>query len=90
VEALDIFRACKNRDDVMSMSGELKALEKKYLREMTSFDLYDFALETRVSRHMEEYRVNNLQRATMKFFSSFGDDIMPGESVSVVVSDRIA
>ncbi|QRF75195.1 DNA polymerase [Thermoplasmatales archaeon] len=88
VEALDIFRACKNRDDVLSMSGELKALEKKYLREMTSFDLYDFALETRVSRHMEEYRVNNLQRATMKFFSSSGDDIMPGESVSVVVSDR--
>ena len=88
MEALDIFRNCKNRADILSMAGELKALERRYVRELATFSLYDFAIETRVSRHMEEYRVNNLQRAAMKFFSSSGDDIMPGESVQVIVSDR--
>ncbi len=88
MEALDIFRNCKNRADILSMAGDLKALEQRYVRELATFSLYDFAIETRVSRHMEEYRVNNLQRATMKFFSSAGDDIMPGESVQVIVSDR--
>lgn len=87
-EALDIFRNCKTAAEILAMSPELKKLESRYIREISSFDLYDFAIDTRVTRRAEDYKVNNIQKAAIKLFTRSGDDIMPGESVSIIISDR--
>ncbi|MEM0155408.1 MAG: type B DNA-directed DNA polymerase [Thermoplasmataceae archaeon] len=87
-EALDIFRNCKTTTEILSMSQELKKLEARYIREMSSFDLYDFVIDTRVTRRAEDYKVNNIQRAAINLFMHSGDDIMPGESVPIIISDR--
>lgn len=87
-EALDIFRNCENTGEITNMYPELKKLENRYTREISSFNLYDFVLDARVTRRSEDYKVNNIQRATIKLFSGSGDDIMPGESVPIIVTDR--
>jgi DNA polymerase I len=66
---------------------EYKKIKDYYLNHMERFDTISFSLSVRPSKYISDYKVNNIQKSAIKSFYENGIEIMPGQTMSVIVND---
>ena len=88
MEALELFRNCRNRSEIASKFMDLENLKSRYLAMIRKAPWDKLKSGFHVTRHQEEYRVRNLQSSIIREFQSSGLDVNPGERKYVTVVDR--
>ena len=88
VECLEVLKECKFAADIPSKKKDLLSIRDRYLKDLGRSDSSDYMMHFRITRHHDEYRVNNLQKSVLKAYMSGGIDINPGESVEAIVMNR--
>ena len=87
-EALDLFRSCNGRLQILERKDDLERLKEKYLNMICRASWDKLSSSFHITRHSEEYRVRNIQSSIINEFRRSGIDIMPGERRSATVVDR--
>lgn len=86
LEALDILNSCRNSRDIALKEGEIIDLEKRYIKDLWKALPEDLQLNVSASKHLPDYRVNNLQKRTLEEFDSAGIELQPGQAAKVIVT----
>jgi DNA polymerase I len=90
----------KAQEDVLRLLEELEPgvndhyiqsryveLKNRYMGNIDKFQKSDFLLTLRPSKYYQDYRVNNIQKASMESLMEDGIEIMPGQSMNVIIND---
>ena len=64
-------------------------LKDRYVRNIDRFPKSDFSLTLRPSKYYEDYMVENIQKASMESLMEDGIEIMPGQSMNVIINDSV-
>ena len=84
--ALEELRECKNAGEIYSKKAVIEDLKRKAIMGIGMADPEDMFIHVTPSRHADEYRVNNIQKASMEKYSESGMDIYPGQDIRVIVN----
>ena len=87
VECLEVLKECRVAADIPSKKKDLLSIRDRYMKDLGRSGSSDYMVHFRITRHHDEYVVNNLQKSVLKAYMSGGMDINPGESVEAVVTD---
>ena len=87
-EALELFRTCHGRWQILERKDDLESLKEKYLNMIGTASWDRLSSGFRITRHSEEYRVRNVQSSIIKEFRRSGLDIIPGERRKATVVDQ--
>lgn len=86
IAALDILNGCRNKEEIIGKWDAIQELKRRAMKEVGKADPEDLYLHVTPSRHPEEYKVNNIQKASIEVYRSNGIDVNPGQEVSVIVN----
>lgn len=64
-------------------------LKDRYVRNIDRFPKSDFSLTLRPSKYYEDYMIKNIQKASMESLMENGIEIMPGQSMNVIINDSV-
>lgn len=91
-EILDLIRSLEPGKNHSELWKGYTGIKEKYLNHMGNYANDMFVVRIRPSKYRQDYNMNNIQKAAMMNMEEEGDEIMPGESVKVVINnfkDRI-
>ena len=88
MDALELLRGCRNREEIASRFNDMQTLKSRYLSSIGDAPWDKLKSGFHVTRHKEEYRVRNLQSSIIDEFRSSGMEINPGERKYATVVDR--
>ena len=90
----------KAQEDVLSLLEKLEPghnnrsiysryleLKNYYTSNLGKFQKSDFSLTLRPSKYYSDYMVGNIQKASMESLMENGVEIMPGQSMDVIIND---
>ncbi len=87
-DAIDILRECRTPDDIWNARDRIRKLESVYLSSLGSVSRSDLVVPVHITRHIEDYSVENLQRMILRSAESQGYAINPGSRIGAVVVDH--
>ena len=86
-ELLGILSDCKNIHEIGEASEKLYQIRNRYISKIRKMGKEDFILNLKPTRRLEDYRVENIQKAAIRSMRLSGMDENPGQRMEVLVKD---
>lgn len=86
-EILDLLQTLDPGNNLNELWNGYNSIREKYLNHLGNYSSDMFGVGIRPSKYRQDYGVDNIQKATMVNMEEEGTEIMPGESVRVVIND---
>ena len=88
MDALNLMRNCTTKEEIWEKREFIKQLERSYIKELPLKPRDNFRLGIHITRNMEEYRVNNIQKKLMQASENIGYMINPGDRVGAIIVNK--
>jgi DNA polymerase I len=86
-ELLGILSDCKSISEIGEVSEKLYHIRDRYISKIRRMGKEDFILNLKPTRRLEDYRVENIQKAAIRSMRISGMDENPGQRMEVVIKD---
>ncbi|MHB1439827.1 MAG: type B DNA-directed DNA polymerase [Cuniculiplasma sp.] len=86
-DVLKILGKLRPEENSESIYSEYLSVKNHYINHMGDFPTDQFSIGIRPSKYYSDYMVNNIQKAAISSAMEDGVEIMPGQSVAVIVND---
>ena len=86
-ELLEILSQCKTISEIGEASGRITHVRDRYKSKLRLMEKDDFTLNIKPSRRLEDYRVENIQKAAIRSVRNMGLDENPGQRLEIIVKD---
>ncbi|MGP6294164.1 type B DNA-directed DNA polymerase [Caldiplasma sukawensis] len=87
-DAFAILSECRTVDEIWNKRNRIEELKRYYMKKLNSLPVDDYKINFRISRHPEEYAVNNIQKTFGNRIRELHMDIQPGDVQGGVVIDK--
>ena len=86
-ELLGILSHCKTIHEIGDASEKLYHIRNRYISKLRKMEKEDFTINLKTTRRLENYKVENLQKAAIRSMRLSGMDENPGQRMEVIVKD---
>ena len=87
-DAIDILRECPTPGHIWNARSRIRKLEARYLSSLDAIPRSDLVVPVHITRHIEDYSVENVQKMILRSAESQGYEINPGSRIGAVVVDH--
>ncbi len=88
MDALNLLRNCISPEEIWGKREFIKQLERAYVKELPLKPRENFRVGIHITRNMEEYRVNNLQKKLLRASENMGYVVNPGDRVGAIIVNK--
>lgn len=86
-EAIEALRKCRSPGEIWESREKILEIERRYIRNLRYLPMDDLRIPVHITRHREEYSVDNLQKMVLAEASSWNYAINPGSRAGAVIVD---
>ncbi len=86
-EILHLLMDLKPGNNHRELWGSYMKIREKYLNHMGKYSSDMFRIRIRPSKYRQDYRTDSIQKAAMIHMENNGVEIMPGQSMDVIIND---